>query len=527
MRIVIVGGGTAGWMAASYYSKFLKNCDITVVESSKIPKIGVGESVTPHVSQFFKDLGFDTHEWMRETGSIYKLANKFLGWKEGKNEYEYFSFSYPTDTDLLYRDINKPLSPYDLPHVCESLTTDYALSLFNEGLIDRFDKYFNSQFYYMERNVAPFYKGQSILNSPFGWTQHINADLAANFLKDRVSIPNGVRHIDAKVTEVKVINETISSIVLDNDQILTADLFLDATGFSRILTKALGRKTIEYKNSPADRAWVCQLDYLDPYKEMVNYTQSIAKSHGWMFKIGLYHRMGCGLVFGSKFQSDEKALEQYLNYTSEHRKEPRLIKWSPGRLEKIGNGNCVAIGLSSGFTEPLEANALFIIVNSIRRLFDVIVNYQKTNIWEFDKFNEIMSYSIDDIRDFILVHYTLSSRKDSDLWLEMQDLGQRENHEEFLYYKYKHQNNTMKSALEGYTMFPQYMWAQWATVTGIDTSKWYNIKKDDTYELTKLYLEDTEKRHNIISKNRQNSYEWLKQNVFNNLTFEEWESMKK
>jgi tryptophan halogenase len=524
MKIVIVGGGTAGWMAASYYSKFVKDCKITVIESSKIPRIGVGESVTPHVAQFFKDLGFDTHEWMNATGAVYKLANKFGGWKENKNEYEYFSFNYPTDAKFLYKDINKPLSPLDLPHNSNSLTTDYFLSLYNNKEVDKFDKYFNSQYYYMEKNVAPFIDNECILNAPFGWTQHINADKTADFLRDRVAVPNGVRHVDAVVTEVRTDGDKIKSVVADNGEEFTADLFLDATGFKRLLTSALGWKEVPYKNAVADRAWVCQLDYDDPESEMVNYTQSTAKESGWMFKIGVYHRMGCGLVYGSKFLDDNKALDQYYEYTKNRRREPRLIKWNPCRLEKIGDSNLVAIGLSGGFVEPLEANALFVIINSIRRLYDVIAGYQETQNFDFKKFNEIMIYSIDDIADFISVHYTLSSRNDSDMWNEMRELGKKENHTDLVYEKYKHVNNTMQSALQGYTMFPQYMWAQWAIHMGIDTSKWYNLNKDDTYELAKLHFLDTEKRHSIISRSTKNNHQWLKENVFNNLTPLQWEN---
>jgi len=525
MKIVIVGGGTAGWMAAAYYSRFLENCEIIVIESSKIPRIGVGESVTPHVAQFFKDLGFDTHEWMSATGAVYKLANKFAGWKDGKSEYEYFSFNYPTDSKFLYKDINKPLSPLDLPHNSNSLTTDYLLNLYNDNEIDKFDKYFNSQFYYMEKNVAPFVGQECVLNAPFGWTQHINADKAADFLRDSVAIPNGVRHIDAIVTEVLTEENKIKSVRTDSGEEFTADLFLDATGFKRLLINSLGWKSIPYKNAVADRAWVCQLDYEDPESEMVNYTQSIAKESGWMFKIGVYHRMGCGLVFGSRFLDDNKALDQYYEYTKNRRREPRLIKWEPNRLEKIGDGNLVALGLSGGFVEPLEANALFVIINSVRRLYDVIVSYQETGHYDFRKFNEIMTYSIDDISDFILVHYTLSSRTDSTMWREMRELGKKENHTELVYEKYKHKNNTMQSALEGYTMFPQYMWAQWAVHMGLDTTKWYDLKKDDTYELAKLYFLDTEKRHSIISRSLKNNHQWLKENVFKNQTPSQWENL--
>lgn len=527
MKIVIIGGGTAGWMAAAYYSKFVKNCNITVVESTTIPKIGVGESVTPHVAQFFKDLGFDTHEWMNATGAVYKLANKFSGWRSGGSEYEYFSFNYPTDAKYLYKDINRPLSPRDLPHNSNSLTTDYLLNMYNIGELDKFDKYFNSQFYYMEKNVAPFVGTEEVLNAPFGWTQHINAELASNFLRDKVALPNGVTHIDSVVTEVRVSNGKIDCVVTSDGDEITADLFLDATGFHRVLTKALGWKEVPYKNAVANSAWVCPLEYDDAPSEMVNYTQSIAKESSWMFKIGLYHRMGSGLVYGSDFISDEVALAHYIDYTGNRRNDPKLIKWTPSRLEKVGDSNVVALGLAGGFTEPLEANALFVIINSVRRLYDVIEKYQETGYYDFKKFNEVMLYSMDDIADFILVHYTLSSRNDSMLWKEMAELGRKENHIDLVYEKYKHANNTMQSALEGYTMFPQYMWAQWAVHMGVDTSSWYSLKKDDTYELAKLHFLDTERRHRIISNSCDNNYEWLKKNVFNNLTSQQWENLQK
>jgi hypothetical protein len=375
----------------------------------------------------------------------------------------------------------------------------------------------------MEKNVAPFIGQECILNAPFGWTQHINADKTADFLRDTVAIPNGVRYVDAIVSDVITESGKISVVRTDAGEEFTADLFLDATGFKRLLTSALGWKEVPYKNAVADSAWVCQLDYDDPEIEMVNYTQSIAKESGWMFKIGVYHRMGCGLVYGSKFLNDAKALDQYHEYTKNRRRDPRLIKWNPCRLEKIGDSNLVALGLSGGFVEPLEANALFVIINSIRRLYDVISKYQETGHYDFKKFNEIITYSIDDISDFILVHYTLSSRTDSDLWNEMREIGRKDNHIDLVYEKYKHANNTMQAALDGYTMFPQYMWAQWAVHMGIDTHKWHNVIKGDTYDLAKLYFLDTEKRHSIISKSAQNNHTWLKENVFNNLTPTEWE----
>jgi len=514
MNIAIIGGGTAGWMAASYFSKRFSNFTITVVESPNIPRIGVGESVTPHVAQFFTDLGIDTHTWMKETGSVYKWANKFVNWHTG-SDYEYFSFSYPTNPTLLYKDIDKPYSIEQVYSIDgDDLSSDYLLKLYNDGHIDKFDKYFNSQFYYMEKNVSPFDGNTRLLNVPFSGAQHIDAEKAADFLRDNVALKNNVKHIKQKVVNIVVDGDNIKHVVLDDGNEVTADLFLDATGFNRVLTKALGWKTKLYNNNPVDSAWVCPLDYSNKEQELVNYTQSIAQDHGWIFKIGLNHRMGSGYCFSSDFTSDEVALQDYLANTKNRMQEPRLIKWTPERLEYAAKGNTVAIGLSCGFVEPMEANALYTIINSIIRLAETIDSSKESGILDYTKFNEIVTYGIDDIADFILVHYTMSNRNTNDFWKTMSELGKKESHQDLIYEKYKSKFNTMNAALQGYTMFPQYMWAQLATYLGIDTKSWYNLKEDTTYELAKLYFTNLENKHRLISSTRMNNAQWLSKYVF-------------
>jgi len=496
MKIVIVGGGSAGWMAASYFSKVFTNLDITVVESQNIPRIGVGESVTPHVAQFFSDLGINTHEWMKETNSVYKWANKFIGWRVGGTEYEYFSFSYPTNPQLLYKDIDKPFTIEQVYTIDgENLSSDYLLDLYDTQELDKFDKYFNSQFHYMEKNVSPFDGIEQLLNVPFSGAQHINAEQAAEYLKNRVALANGVKHIKDDVIDIAVTGDNIDHLKLSNGEIIKSDLFIDATGFNKILATALGWKNITYKNNVVDSAWVCPLDYQDIRTELVNYTQSVAQDHGWMFKIGLYHRMGSGYCFSGEHVDSNKVLDEYYQLTSNHRADPRLIKWTPGRLEKSANGNTVAIGLACGFVEPMEANALYTIINSIVRLGEVIKSSEDTGVLDYKDYNTKINASIDDIADFILVHYTLSNRCDNDFWAEMKNLGHKEDHQDILYQKYKSKYNSMHSALQGYTMFPQYMWAQLATYLDVDVSKWNNVKQDYTYDLAKLYFSNLEKKH--------------------------------
>lgn len=518
-KIVIVGGGTAGWMTAAYLAKYRGGENITVVESPVIPKIGVGESVTPHVANFFDEIGVPIHHWMKHTGAVYKYANKFVGWQSGNGESEYFSFNYTVPAKNFYKDITQAKDQKDFSDdVQQERTTDYLLQLIKDKKIDKFDQYFNPQYHYMEKNVSPFIESDLLLNGPFSFAQHINAELASIYIRDNVAKPAGVTHIWGTVSKIDNDGDQINYIELDNGTQLSADLFVDCTGFSRALVRNLSWGEKRYINNCVDSAWVCQTDYVDPENEMVNYTQSIAEPHGWRFKIGLYHRMGNGYCFSSKHISADDALEHFLSQIGPQRTAPRLIKWTPTRLEKFASGNVAAIGLSCGFVEPLEANALYTIITSIRRLNNVL----DQEMLDFSLYNEKMGYTIDDIADFILVHYTLSSRDDTNFWKDMSNLGKKLNHKNLVWEKYNHSKNSMHAAITGYTMFPDYMWAQLGSSWNIENQK-SKLLDNDTLKLAELYFTTSEQKHSIISNKMKNSYIWLKKNIFDNMDSKEWE----
>ena len=519
LKIVIVGGGTAGWFAAGYFSKKIKNCEVTLIESPGITKIGVGESITPHIASFFAEMGIPTTEWMQETGAIYKYANKFVGWKTGDiNEEEHFSFSFTADAKSLYKEPPEVLDQNQWPGVDCTRTTDILLKMYQDGEIDKFDKYFNSQYHYMKKNVAPFNGSDYALNPLWSWSQHINAEAAGDYIKNHVAIPSGVSHIQQKVLDVLHTDNVVSAIILENGEHIDGDLFIDASGFHKVLVKKLGWKQKVYENAPISAAWVCQLDYEDRDLEMVNYTQSIAKPNGWMFKIGLWHRMGSGYCYSPSHISKEQALEDYKKMVDNRRMEPRHIEWTPGRLEKAAQGNVAAIGLSCGFVEPMEANALYIIMNSLRRLAEVIWDRKDNSTFEFDIYNEKIAYSIDDIADFIKVHYTMSKRTDTQFWRDMTALGEKENHAELFFEKYNDPRNSMSATTSGWTLFPDYMWAQLAVHFDMDTSKWVKELDPLTYKLGKLHFKNLENRHKLISGSKLNNHQWLKKYVYGDVT---------
>ena len=427
MKIIIVGGGTAGWMTAAYLAKYRGGQNITVIESDKIPIIGVGESVTPHLAHFFSEIGIKEHDWMLKTAAVYKYANRFLNWKENKGEYEYFSFNYTVPENNFLKDITVNRSYLDFSDdISGNRSIDYLAYHCKNGNFKRFDQYFNPQFHYMEKNVAPFYNNEHLLNQPFSYSQHINAELAAKYIKEQIALPSGVTHIVDKVVDVKSKEDIVSEIKLESGKIITGDLFVDCSGFHKVLISKLGWKDIPYRNHVIDSAFVCQTDYVNPKEEMVNYSQTIAEPYGWRFKLGLYHRMGNGYVYSSKHVSDniiENYLKQLLN-----KDKVRQIKWKPSKLEKFGSGNVAAIGLSCGFIEPLEANALYEVVTSIKRLNKVL---DKPTL-DFSTYNKKMNYTIDDIADFILVHYTMSNRQDTLFWKDMKELGIKLKHKDLI-----------------------------------------------------------------------------------------------
>jgi tryptophan halogenase len=492
MRIIIVGGGTAGWMTAAYLAKNKISNDITVIEPTDIPRIGVGESVTPHVARFFEEIGIPTQDWMKKTGAVYKYANKFVNWVNNKGEYEYFSFNYTVPEINFLKDITQNVSYESFSDTTDIRSIDHMAWHCKNGF-DRFDRYFNPQFYYMEKNTLPFYKGEHLLNQPYSVSQHINAEMAAEYIRDEIAIRLGVQRIIGQVIEVVHKDSTIVELKVKNNLMheigtVHGDFFIDCSGFHRVLVNKLGWKVKEYSQHLIDSAVVAQSDYEDKQKELVCYTQSIAEPYGWRFKIGLQHRMGNGYCYSSQHLDDESAVEYFKKQVGNLKTVPKIIRWKPSRLETFAEGNVAAVGLSCGFIEPLEANALYIIVNSIRRLSRVLAKGKS----DFSKYNEEMSYTIDDIADFILVHYTMSGRTDTKFWQDM-----KQNHTQLINDKINNPLNTMKNSVGGYSMFPDYMWLQLAISWGIDVK---SKSVDDIFlDLSKKYYEYHENKHRTIA----------------------------
>jgi len=516
-RIVIVGGGTAGWFAAAWLSKFRKG-SITLIENPNIPKIGVGESVTPHVQRFFDLLEVDTNDWMKSTSAIYKYANKFVDWID--RDSEYFGFSYTSNT----KEFTDPT--FDLMRMLEretTRTTDVFLELYRQQHLDKFDRYFNDNYNYMEKNTMPFINGEYQCNPFYSWSQHINADLASEYVKETIAIPNGVTHIQANVKDLVTTGDIVNYLILDNGTQIEADIVIDCTGFGGAVVNKLNFEKIQYPDNFIDSAWVCQLDYTDHESEMVNYTQSIAQDYGWLFKIGLYHRMGSGYCFSSQHISKDDALKAYQGMVGNLRGTPRLLTWKPGRLKEAARGNVVSVGLSSGFVEPLEANALFIITSSIVHLNTVLEQYEQTNNLDFVNFNNDIAYLIDDIADFIRVHYSLSNRRDTQFWKDCASARTVEQELQLVRDKYYNEKGSIINSAHYKTLFPNYMWLQLALAWKLDVSTWPAHPTDTLLKDGLSFFKQKYDTHHAKAASCLNTYKWLKENIYG-VESNQWES---
>lgn len=350
--IVIIGGGTSGWWAAGYLEKNFPEFNITLIESDTIPKIGVGESTLPQIRVFFEEMGIAESDWMDRCNAIHKFGNIKQGWVENDAEFP-FTFWYN-----------------------------------NNNVFDEW--------------VAEYHKGNKTktqinddLYDKEGWrayAYHLDAELAGSVVKDSCT---RVKHIIA---------------TLDSSNIPQADLYIDCTGFSR---KFINDKTeITLEHHLIDSAIVC------PYeleKGFPPYTKSIARPAGWQFIIGLQNRIGTGYCYSSQHISDQDAMEQFLEF-NKHRtpfmeKQPRVIKWTPSVLKNPWCGNTVAIGTSSGFIDPLESNALFMTQFQITSLAKCIKRGSSK-----EAYNRLTTKVWGDISNYILHHYMLSNRDDTEFW---------------------------------------------------------------------------------------------------------------
>ncbi|CAM3524329.1 tryptophan halogenase family protein [Shewanella violacea] len=397
-KIVIAGGGSAGWMTAAALSKLLgKNLDICLIESEEIGRIGVGEATIPPIRVFNQLLGIDEQDFMRSVQGTFKLGIEFTNWGALGDDYIH---SFGTT--------GKECWAAEFQH--------FWLKGKQQGLTAEFGDYC------VELQAARAGKFFSSKDSSLNYAYHIDAGLYAKYLHD-LSIKHGVQHIEGIIDDVSIDaqNGHITSVTLKDGQLIKGDLFIDCTGFSaRLIEGALNTGFESYSHLlPCDAAVAVQTE---KSAEPRPYTQSMARDSGWQWRIPLQHRVGNGLVYCSRFISDKDAIASLMNnLESPAITEPRVFKYKTGRRLKGWNKNCVAIGLASGFVEPVESTALHMIMSSILRLMKLFPHDAISHA-NINEYNKQTKEEMERIRDFIILHYKATSRDDTAFWRYCQNM---------------------------------------------------------------------------------------------------------
>jgi tryptophan halogenase len=391
-NVVIAGGGTAGWMAAAAFGKLLgKVLNITIVESDLIPTVGVGEATIPTLHIFHDLLKIKESDVMKATNATFKLGISFENWKQTNHDYIH-SFGY----------LGQGCWAAGFQH--------FWLKGKQQGIVTEIGDYCP------EHVASRRGKFAVVPNQDRNYALHLDAGLYANFLRNMAE-EHGVKRVEGMINQVNLNNDNgfIESITLADGQVIEGDLFIDCTGFKGMLIEeALHTGYEDWSHwLPCDSAIAVQTKLA---KKTVPYTRSIAHSAGWQWQIPLQNRMGNGIVFCSKHISDEEAKATLLNnIDGDLVNEPRVIRFRTGTRRKHWNKNCVAVGLSSGFIEPLESTSIHLIQQSVIRLLQNLPSKAMEQATQ-DDFNKKMRFEIDNIRDFIVLHYHVTERTDTPFW---------------------------------------------------------------------------------------------------------------
>ena len=400
-KITVVGGGSAGWMTAATLIKCFPNKTISLIESPNIPTVGVGESTIGQIRRFTTLLGIDDKDFIPHTDASYKLSIKFTDFYK-KGEFFHYPFGRPnTDGNLAefndwwFKKILKPKTP----------NSDYADCIFPQmALVNENKCFFN------EDNRIPF---EFHKHSAY----HFDATKFGLWLRDHYCIPRGVKHIKEDIKTIEQDENGIKSLNKKHK----ADLFIDCTGFkSLLLGETLKEEFISFEDLlPNNRAWATRIPYKNKKKELNCFTNCTAIENGWVWNIPLWSRIGTGYVYSDKFVDDETALKEFQKHLGsrapKNKSDYKNIKMRVGIHKRLWVKNVAAIGLSAGFIEPLESNGLFSVHEFLGEL---IRNLKREKVSQFDRDNFTFTCRqiFQNFAEFVMLHYALSHRDDTDYW---------------------------------------------------------------------------------------------------------------
>ena len=391
-KVVVVGGGTAGWITAASLSTLLgKNFELCLIESEHIGTVGGGEATIPTLFTLHQLLKINEQDFLTAVNATFKLGISFENWRNVSEDYIH-SFGW-TGKDCWAAGFQH----FWLKGKERGLSTDYG-DYCPELIAAKLNKF-------------AITKGEGL-----NYAYHIDSGLYAKFLRG-LAEKGGCKRIEGKINHVAT-NATsgfIESVKLESGEVVSGDLFIDCSGFRALLMEQTLKTGYEDWTHwlPCDSAIAIQTESV---RAPVPYTRSIARDSGWQWRIPLQSRVGNGLVYSSQYQSDDNALQTLLgNIEGPVRTEPNPIKFTTGQRALHWNKNCVAIGLSGGFIEPLESTSIHLIQRAVIRLMQMFP-YDGIRDPDVAEFNRQMKQETEHIRDFIILHYHVTNRRDTDFW---------------------------------------------------------------------------------------------------------------
>jgi tryptophan halogenase len=401
--ILIVGGGSAGWMTAATLSQTLsKGCAISLIESEEIGTVGVGEATIPTIKLFNQVLGLDENDFVKATQGSFKLGIQFVGWGQPGQRYfhPFGSYGRPFDTVSVHQHwlATRAASGINLDDLC------MAWAAASRG-----------------RFSPPSTDPRHVL-STHDYAYHFDAGLYAGYLRKYSQARGVVRH-EGKVASVQLNGESgfVESVTMEDGRVCAADLYIDCSGFRGLLIERALKTGYENWTHwlPCDRALAVPCASTPDFTP---YTRSTARSAGWQWRIPLQHRIGNGYVYSSAHISDDEAAATLLgNLDGRPLGDPRPLRFVTGRRKKAWNKNVIAVGLSSGFMEPLESTSLHLIQANISKILAFFPD-RDFDPRVTDEFNRVASTETERIRDFLILHYHLTTR-DEPLWRECADMS--------------------------------------------------------------------------------------------------------
>ncbi|MTV37710.1 tryptophan halogenase family protein [Duganella radicis] len=402
-RIVVVGGGTAGWMAALALTTSLPGTVVELVESEEIGIVGVGEATFPSIRHYNRLMGIDEAEFLRATHGTYKLGIEFRDWRQlGQHYFHTFG------------DFGQLSGPYALWGQHGRLGAE-APGDFGEQCLP----------------TVMAMKGRFSLpdagRGGFNYAYHFDATLYAAYLR-KLALARGARRSEGRVVEVtRRPDGGVHGVRLADGRELAGDLFIDCSGFgSLLLGQALGEPYVDFSRwLPMDRAWACPCERGEGGRAPpAPYTRATALEGGWAWRIPLQQRTGHGHVFASRYIDEERARRQLLaQLDGKPLAEPRLLRFTTGHRARFWVGNVVALGLASGFLEPLESTSIFLIQSGLARLMELLKSGAPLDQDAVAGYNTGAVRQFARIRDFIVLHYCLTGRRDSALWRDMASMA--------------------------------------------------------------------------------------------------------